>query len=230
MNAFLSKIFRILHPKKLFCLLLVLFGILCMPSCKKSTDYLAYASEIRSNIFIGKADGFLLRAHAVKREQPYLADGIPRDSVPLCEIFLTAPSGDKDCEISFTVDGKKYGGDMSYDGVKAEYYFSCTLDISSLQAIDFSLAFGEETLVVCAQSVVDSSVLTPKVVIERLAVEYKALFDRLTDDYGFQGEIYIRLIFEDSPYYFVGIIERDETTTAFLINAVTGKVLACREK
>ena len=157
-------------------------------------------------------------------------DGIPKQASILTEIYFTAPKGDLDCSISFTVQDRQFGGDMSYDGVKAEYFFSCTLDISSLQAIDFSLAFGEETLSICAQSVVDSSVLTPKVVVERLAVEYKALFDRLTDDYGFQGEIYIRLIFEDSPYYFVGIIERDKTTTAFLINAVTGKVLACREK
>ena len=50
----------------------------------------------------------------------------------------------------------------------------------------------------------------------------------MTDKYGFSGEIYLRLIYEDSPYYYVGIIERNGTVHAFLINAQTGKILAKR--
>jgi hypothetical protein len=192
-------------------------------------DYFSYVAELRSNLFVYKDERFLLRVHAVRREQPYIADGIARESVPLCEIFLTAPSGDKETEIYFTVNDKKYGGDMSYDGVKAEYFFSCTLDISTLSQLQFSLTYGDETFEFIAQSVVDDSVLTPRRIIDNLTADYKPLFERLTDNYGFQGEIHIRLIYEDSPYYFVGVIERNGKSTAFLLNAVTGKVLARRD-
>ena len=229
MKVFLSLLSRFLRPKKLVCLLFVCPFLFCLPACKKSVDYFSYASEIRSNILFYKDDHFLLRVHAVKREQPYIADGIARESVPLCEIFLTAPSGNEPCEIYFTVDGKKYGGDMSYDGVKADYFFSCTLDISTLSQIDFSLSYGKENYTLLAESIVDNTVIAPKSILERLTTDYAPLFARLTDDYGFQGEIYIRLIYEDSPYYFVGVIEKTGKTTAFLLNATTGKILASRE-
>lgn len=229
MKVFLSFIIRFLRSKKFLFLLLACPFLVLLPACKKPVDYFSYASEVRSNIFFYKDDTFLLKVHAVKREQPYVADGIARESVPLCEIFLTAPSGNENCEIYFSVDGKKYGGDMSYDGVKAEYYFSCTLDISSLSKIDFSLCYGGGRYEISAKSVVDEAVLSPKLILTRLTTEYKPLFERLTDKYGFQGEIYIRLLFEDSPYYFVGVIERDGKTTAFLLNAVSGKILASRE-
>jgi hypothetical protein len=51
----------------------------------------------------------------------------------------------------------------------------------------------------------------------------------MTDKYGFTGEIYLRLLYEDAPYYYVGVINRKGEITAFLVNATTGKVLAQRK-
>ena len=51
----------------------------------------------------------------------------------------------------------------------------------------------------------------------------------MTDKYGFSGEIYLRLIYEDSPYYYVGVINRNSEVNAFLLNAETGKILAKRK-
>ena len=53
--------------------------------------------------------------------------------------------------------------------------------------------------------------------------------ESMTDKYGFTGEIYIRLIYEDAPYYYVGIIDRNGTINAFLLNATSGKILAKRQ-
>ena len=73
-----------------------------------------------------------------------------------------------------------------------------------------------------------ADVLTPEAALSNLVAEENALFSSLTDKYGFAGEIYIRLIYEDSPYYYVGVIDRNENIRAFLINAKTGKILAKR--
>ena len=51
----------------------------------------------------------------------------------------------------------------------------------------------------------------------------------MTDKYGFAGEIYIRLLYEEAPYYYVGIIDRSGGCNAFLMNAETGKILARRQ-
>jgi uncharacterized membrane protein YkoI len=48
--------------------------------------------------------------------------------------------------------------------------------------------------------------------------------------YGFTGEICIRLLYEDAPYYYVGVIGQNGKTTAFLLNGKTGKLLAKRER
>lgn len=51
----------------------------------------------------------------------------------------------------------------------------------------------------------------------------------MTDEYGFAGEIYLRLLYEDAPYYYVGVVSKGGKTTAFLLNGKTGKLLAKRE-
>ena len=53
----------------------------------------------------------------------------------------------------------------------------------------------------------------------------KSLFDKWTDDYGFIGEIYIRLIYEDAPYYYIGLIDRNGKIVAFLMNAQTNAII-----
>ena len=71
--------------------------------------------------------------------------------------------------------------------------------------------------------------LSPKAALACLLGAEKELFSALTDKYGFAGEIHIRMIFENSPYYYIGIIDRKGTIHAYLLNAETGKILAKRQ-
>lgn len=50
----------------------------------------------------------------------------------------------------------------------------------------------------------------------------------MTDANGFAGEIYLRLIYEDVPYYYVGIIDREGRIFALLVDSEDGKILAKR--
>ena len=220
-------------PKKHFfqALALLLFSVLLLlfPACKQETDYFSYVSELRENILLAKTETLSLRAYAVQKEIPYETDGVARETSTRAEIYLSAPSGDKTCKISFTVDGKCYGGEMSYDNVKAEYYYSCTLDISSLLELSFEVEYGEEKSTLLAVSVKTETTLSPQAVLEHLRKTEKDFFESMTDKYGFTGEIYLRLLYEDAPYYYVGVIDRNGKTTAFLLNAETGKILAKRQ-
>ena len=210
-------------------MLLLACAFFLFPSCSKKLDYFSYVSELRNNIFLAESDQLSLHVYAVAKESPYVADGIPREISKRTEIFLTAPSGDKEYAISFTVDGKQQGGDMSYDNVKAEYYYFCTLDLSAFSEIDFTLSCGEETVTLNAKSVVNERTITPQTALSCVQNAETELFQSLTDKYGFAGEIYMRLIYEDCPYYYVGIIDRSGNTTAFLLNGETGKILAKRQ-
>lgn len=214
---------------KLLILVFASLFLLGFSACKNEVRYFDYVSELRSNIFLAEADGFALRAYAVEKENPYLADGVKRETSTRTEVYLVAPSGDKTCNISFTVDGKAYGGEMSFDNVKAEYYYSCTLDVSATTEICFALEYGETQLELVAAAVKTEATLTPENALNALIASESELFEGLTDKYGFAGEIYLRLIFEENPYYYIGVTDRNGNTTAFLMNAETGKVLAKRQ-
>ena len=118
---------------------------------------------------------------------------------------------------------------MSYDNVKAEYYYVCSLNVSTLKELSCTITCGEESVMLVADSVLSTTTLSPQNALKCLSTTESELFSSLTDEYGFAGEIYLRLIYEDSPYYYVGVIDRTGNVTAFLMNAETGKILAKRQ-
>ena len=219
----LSCLIKILSLLLLFCASLLLIG------CKEEIRYADYVSELRSNIFLAETENFSLRVYSTIKESPYIADGIPRETNQRTEFYLLAPEGDKQSQLTFSIDGKEYGGEMSFDNVKAEYYLFCPLDTSKFSEISVCIQYGEERIELQAKSVLNADTLPPFTVLSRLQTEEKTLFSALTDKYGFAGEIYIRLLYEDAPYYYVGVIDRSGNVTAFLINATNGKILAKRQ-
>ena len=232
MNAFYSTTRLPYRVKKLFSKLfaiLFLLSLLFITACKKQTDYFSYVSELRSNIFLSQEQDASLRIFSVQKETPYQADGIPKTPTTRTEFYFYAGAGNKDCFLEFSVDGKTYSGDMSFDNVKAEYYYSCTLDISHLESLNCTVRYGEKTFAFSAKSVRDTNTLAPKAALEKLISFEPALFSDMTDKYGFAGEIYIRLIYEDAPFYYIGVIDRSGNIYAFLFSAETGKVLAKRQ-
>ena len=207
----------------LFCLLFPLYG------CSNTVEYLDCISELRDNVFLAETDGFSLRIYAVKKETPYVTDGIPQETSSRIEAYLVAPNGAETCKFSFTANSERYEGDMSFDNVKCEYYYSRSLDVSALKHIDCEIVYGEKTVSLTAKSVKDENTLSPTQVLKQLHDTETELFEKMTDRYGFTGEIYLRLLYEDAPYYYVGIVERDGTVHAFLINGQSGKIIAKRE-
>ena len=215
----------------LFKSALLLLSMLCLAifvGCKKEIDYRPYVSEWRSNILLASEDQFALRVYAVEKENPYIADGIPRECNTRVEVYLTAPEGKETCNVFFTVDGQEYGGEMSYDNVKAEYFFSCSLDVSTVETVPCRVEYGAKTLLLNAQTIRQEATMDATKLLKALSTSESELFASLTDSYGFAGEIYIRLIYEENPYYYVGIIDRNGNIHAFLLNAQTGKILAKR--
>ena len=214
--------------RALFCLLAFLCALL-MPACKKEIDYLNYVSELRSNIFLAQTDEFSLRVFATEKETPYASDGVKRETTPIAEIHLVAPSGEKNYAASFQVNGETYGGELSYNNVSGEYYFSCTLDIRAQTELTVCISCENQTATLVAKSVLSPNVLTPETALKTLVEKEQEVFSSRTDEYGFAGEIRMRLLYEENPYYYIGGTDKNGNTTAFLLNATTGKILAKHE-
>ena len=230
MNAFFLK--NTLSQKKFFVkcalLCLVLLSLLPLFACRNTIDYFDYVSELRSNIFLAEKGEFSLKIYAANKENPYAMDGLAQETAPRFEAYLLAPEGNQTVTLHFSLDGQTLGGEMSYDNVKSEYYYTCTLDVSQQKELLCTLSYGEEKIDLTAKSVRTEKTLTPRAALNALKAENPAPFTDLTDEYGFSGEIYLRLLYEDAPYYYIGIINREGKTHAFLMNAETGKILASR--
>jgi hypothetical protein len=220
-HVFLRPIYAIL----LFCLSFTVF----FTACTREVDYFDYVSELRNNIFLTETDDVHLRIYSVVKEYPYATDGIAHEKTARTEVYILPPDGTQVCTFFLTVDGNEYGGELSYDNVKGEYFLSFSLDTSALRKIACNVSYGEKQIQCTAVSVLEKNTLTPQDVLFNVQNHATELFDAMTDKYGFSGEIHLRLLYEDAPYYYVGVINRSEEITAFLVNATTGKVLAQRK-
>ena len=118
---------------------------------------------------------------------------------------------------------------MSYDNVKSEYFYSVSADLTNAESLHFYIDYGGEKLTLTALTVKKANTLTPRALLTALEENERETFNLLTNDNLFAGEIYLRLICEDEPYYYVGLITKDGKTRSFLLTADTGKVLAKRE-
>ncbi len=214
---------------KKFLPLLVLPAAFLLPSCSENTDYFDYVSELRSNILTGQYNNLSLRVYATEKENPYAADGYCREATPRAEIWLTAPTGIESYDISFTWNGEEYGGDMSFDNVKTEYYYSCTLDLSEASELAFTVRWEDGSAEISAATVRTEETLAPREALGLVCTAESEKFSSMTDRNGFAGEIYMRLIYEDAPYYYIGIIDRDGGILALLVDSTDGKILARRE-
>ena len=223
-----SKKTLFLHPFA-FLIALCFFLPLLLGGCTQNVEYFDYVSELRNNIFLAEHGDLQLRIYSVTKEYPYAADGVAHEQTARTEVYLLSPDGTKNYTFRLQNGGEEYGGELAYDNVKSEYFLSFTLDVSAEKELPCILTCGEEKISLTASSVLRNETLSPKDILSNVYTCAPEVFDSLTDKHGFAGEIHLRLLYEDAPYYYVGVIDRNGTIHCFLVNAANGKVLAQRK-
>lgn len=217
--------------KRLFFAFLSTFFLLtCIcgfAGCKQEICLSDYVSEYRNNLFIYNENGVTIKAQSVQKEYPYVADGQKGDMSQRVEFFISAPSGIEKCAVAFTVNGKEYGGDASYNNVKQQFYFSCNGDFAGATSLLVKLTLNETENEFLLPSVA-TDVLSLEQVLNSVFEQEKDLLKSLQNKKEFLGELYVRLLYEDAPYFYVGVVDRNGKITAFLLDGKTGKILAKR--
>ena len=232
--SFLSKVAFVKRLKGFLLVFTFILPLFCCCACnRKSVDYFSYVSELRSNVFLAETEEFSLKIYTGFKESPYLADGRKRSVNPRTEIFLTALSGEKNYCAQFTHLGKTYGGDLSFDNVKSDYFYHCDVDVSALNELVVEISYGDTVVELNAVSVLknseESNVLSPEEILQKVCLSERERVQMMTDQNGFLGEFYIRLLHESAPYYYVGIVDRESKIYSLLLDAKSGKILAKRE-
>lgn len=211
--------------KILFVCLSVCLTVCFLCGCKKEVNYLDYISEKRDNIYMYSDDSLEIKIYTSERENPYSADGIKGDVAPLCEVYVRLPKNYDEVEIKV----KDVEGEMNYKAVESCYYLSFSDGNFDGESVPVTLTYDGKSTDYNAASVLYSGVISCEDAVKCAAEYGKELFASLTDGKIFSGEIYVRLLFDDGCYYYVGVCDRNKKITAYLVDGERGKVIATKE-
>ena len=211
--------------KFLLLFLTATVALFLFSGCKKQVDYLNYISEKRSNIYLYADDEYEIKIQVSQREVPYSTDGIRGEVSGFCEIFVTLPKNYDEVEIH----AGNIEGEMNYRAVENCYYLSQSDGNIAGDSVLVTLTFNGESKEFTVISVLYDGVITCEEAV-KCAIDYDgALFKSLTNKDIFLGEIFVRLLYDDGCYYYVGVCDRNKKITAYLIDGERGTVIATKE-
>lgn len=193
--------------------------------CMKQVDYSAYVSERRTNIFLYEDDTTAVKIHCSQKEQPYAADGFKGEMSDLIEIFVTLPKVYDTVEVSVA----NLSGEMTYQAVEKRFYLSLSAPEFTANSVDVTLNFDGESKTFSALSVKDGGVMSCDEAVKCVAEHARELFDGLTANGLFDGEIFVRLLYDEGCYYYVGVCDKTKHVSAYLIDGEKGKVISTKE-
>jgi hypothetical protein len=228
------------------------FCLLGLTACTAKVDYYQYVSEVRKSIYLYEDDNMSVKLYFSSRESPYKSDGIKGEMNDIVEVYVSLNKSCNELDVAF----EGFEGEMNYLAVSQNYYLCFSGENVSKDEIDVKLTIdGTASEVTCGNVVVGvgvggdtesnssagsssgngaggsacGEIITPRTAL-KCVTEYDAeLFKSLTNGKIFNGEIYIRLLFNDGCYYYVGVCDTSSNITSYLVDAVTGRIIATRK-
>ncbi len=191
------------------------------------TDYAQYVSEARSDLFCAQTEEFSVTVACVAREYPYLADGVPSTKTTLVEITLKDERNVDGYRV-FLCGEKEIGGELSYRNVRDDYFFSQSVEVLPEKSVSLRVEWGEEKRELTATSVKNENTLSVDGALKKAISAEQEYIAALTDESGFHGEFYVRLLRREKNYYYVGVIDQAGNTLSLLLDGESGEVLARR--
>ncbi|MCH5147814.1 MAG: hypothetical protein J1G05_00435 [Clostridiales bacterium] len=203
----------------------LLIAAFALAGCTKSIRYSDYISEKRTDIYLYAGDDTQIKIYCSQREQPYAADGIKGDVSDFIEIFVSLPKNPETLE----VDVEGLGGEMNYRAVENDYYLSFTAKPFEEGSIAVKLDCDGKASEYTVQSVKSGALITCEQALNCVIDHDKSLFSSLTDGNIFVGEIYVRLLYDNGCYYYVGVCDREKNMNAYLVDGERGKIITSKK-
>lgn len=211
--------------KKLSLIVLtVLLTVCTLTGCAKEINYLDYVSERRTAIYNFCDDDTSIKIYCSQKEQPYCADGIKGELCDIIEVFVTLPENPQELVLEI----ESYGGEMNYQAVDNCYYLSFTGEAFSSPSVKVKLNKDGKESEYTALTAIYDGVMSCDEAVKCIIEHDRELFDSLTSNGLFDGEINVRLLYDDGCYYYVGVCDKQKNISAYLIDGERGKVIAAK--
>lgn len=197
----------------------------CAAGCSKQVNYYGYVSEKRSDVYLYEDDEVSVKLYCTAKEQPYNADGVCGDVTDLIEIFVSLPRNPQE----LTVSCGGLGGEMNYQATQNGYYLCFTAPPFDKKSVEVTLTADGESKSYNALTVRNDGVMSCEQALSCVVEHDKELFDSMTANGLFDGEIFIRLLYDEGCYYYVGVCNKQKNIKAYLLDGERGKIIAAKE-
>ena len=201
-------------------------------ACQKENPLFEYVSELRSDVFFGQSENYSIKASYGFKETPYNNDGDVKTRVYILHFILL----DKEIEqatytLTMQFNGFDYSAEFKLNPVS--HVASADLEINdfTLKSFNATVNCGSENETITLSSTLPENTITPQTALESIYKHQKSLVDSFySSDGTFNAEIYLRVLVKDAkPYYYVGFGSGNNSLKAFLLDGLTGEVLAIRQ-
>ena len=192
--------------------------------CKVKTDYREYVSERRYDIYEYTGDDVKISMYCTEKESPFIADGIKDDTCKTAEIYADVQEAE-----NVTVTSQSFtGGEMSYLAARGVWYISFSCEAPEGSEIKITLERDGEKQDYTLLSVLTDGVMTCEQALDCVMEHDGELFEKMTENGIFKGEIIIRLLYDDKCYYYVGVCDREGNMHAYLADGQSGRIISER--
>lgn len=167
-----------------------------------------------------------IKIYCCEKESPFVADGVRGQLNELVEIYVSF-TGDYD-KVNVTSESFA-GGEMSYMATKGCWYLSYSGEGLTGSEVTVSVERDGSSVDYTLINVAGEGVMSCEEALACVVEHDPELFERMTVSGVFDGEIFIRLLYDEKCYYYVGVCTPDGTIYAYLTDGETGRIIAERE-
>lgn len=217
--------------KKTFLLVVTSICLAILSSCASSVSLSMYVSQRRTGVFNGEKDGYTVTVYAEERETPFITDGYVGEMKNYLIIRLEKKGEAlNNASVFISYDDVLVDSSFTYNPLNGKYTVEeqvARLPISKTLKVE--ITDGENKV----EIPLDSAVLDDVIDVNK-ALKHVQNYDKETVNNLFKKgepgvEIRVRLLCSDGRnYYYVGFANAKKTV-AYLVDAVTGNVLAKKD-
>ena len=217
--------------KKTFFMALISICLALLSSCASSTTLSMYVSQRRTGVYSGSAEEYSVTVYAEERETPFITDGYVGEIKNYLIVRIEKQGTALDnASIFITYDDVLVDASFTYNPLNGKYTLEQQVDrLPISKTLKVEIADKEKRVEVTLNSLVLDEVMDVNKVLKCVQNYDKQVVNSLFKNGQIGAEIRVRLVCgEGRNYYYVGFAN-SKKTIAYLVDALTGEVLAKKD-
>ena len=209
----------------LFLAIILTFSCLLIVGCQKTNPLEANVVELRSNVYQAQSE-----TYRIKASYGYKMDEQNNKIYALTVYLYDRLTDNATYSLSLLHGGTNYQQTFTLNPLKNVLTLEFQIENfkeKSFEATLISSSFAEK---IVFNSTVPNGIIDYKKALEHFQTDQKTLIENRTENSEFTSKIVMRIVVkEDKAYWYIGIIEKDGSLKALLLDGQSGKTLAIRE-